>query len=95
MYIPKPFQVEDKNEIFRFVEANAFGQLISNLDGRPFSTHLPFWLSKDKTHVFAHLAKQNPQLKSMDGQEVLITLEGSHDYISPSWYDSAGVPTWN
>ena len=26
---------------------------------------------------------------------MLITLQGAHDYISPSWYASPGVPTWN
>jgi transcriptional regulator len=24
-----------------------------------------------------------------------VTLEGPHNYISPSWYLSPGVPTWN
>ena len=43
MYIPKHFEVFDKDEIFSFVEANAFGQLISNVNGRLFSTDLPFY----------------------------------------------------
>jgi transcriptional regulator len=25
----------------------------------------------------------------------LVTLQGAHDYISPSWYAGSGVPTWN
>ena len=24
-----------------------------------------------------------------------MTLQGSHDYVSPSWYETPGVPTWN
>jgi len=24
-----------------------------------------------------------------------VTLQGDHAYVSPSWYESAGVPTWN
>lgn len=95
MYIPKHFEITDKDEIFAFVEANAFGQLISNVNGRPFSTHLPFLLSEDKLKIIGHLAVQNPQHTEIDGQEVLITLAGSHDYISPAWYSSLGVPTWN
>ena len=42
-----------------------------------------------------HLALQNPQYAELEGQEVLISIEGPHDYISPSWYNSPGVPTWN
>jgi transcriptional regulator len=95
MYIPKSFEVTDREEIFAFIEANAFGQLISNVEGRHFSTHLPFLVSEDKTKIIAHLARQNTQLKEIEGQEVLITFDGPHDYISPSWYSGAGVPTWN
>ena len=95
MYIPKHFEVTNKDEMYAFIEANAFGQLISNVDGRFFSTHMPFLLSEDKATIYGHLAKQNPQLSDVDEQEILITLEGAHDYISPSWYSSPGVPTWN
>lgn len=95
MYIPKPFEVNDDNEKFSFIQENAFGQLISQLDGRLFSTHMPFLLSEDKTKIYGHLAIANPQHKQLAGQEVLITLEGAHGYVSPSWYNSPGVPTWN
>ena len=95
MYIPSCFEVTDREEIFGFIEANAFGQLISNVDGRPFSTHLPFLLSEDRTKIFAHLAGQNTQLREIAGQEVLVSFEGPHDYISPAWYDGPGVLTWN
>lgn len=95
MYIPKQFEVTDKDEIFSFIEANAFGQLISNVDDKLCSTHLPFLVSEDKTKLIAHLAKQNPQHLNLNEREVLITLGGAHDYISPSWYSNGGVPTWN
>ncbi|TQV78778.1 FMN-binding negative transcriptional regulator [Exilibacterium tricleocarpae] len=95
MYIPKYFEVTNQQEIYAFIEANGFGQLTSNLAGRLFSTHLPFLLSKDRTKLLCHLAKENPQASDIEGQEVLVTLQGPHDYISPSWYLSPGVPTWN
>jgi len=95
MYTPKYFEVTDEKEIFSFIEANGFGQIISNSDGRLFSTHIPFLLSADKTKLLGHFAKKNPQLKDIENQEVMVSLQGSHDYISPSWYISPGVPTWN
>lgn len=95
MYIPKYFEITDKNEQFAFIAANGFGQLISTSNDRPCSTHLPFLLSEDKTKLLAHLAIQNSQVDSINGQQVLVTLQGAHDYISPSWYEGAGVPTWN
>jgi transcriptional regulator len=94
MYIPKHFEVTDNEEIFSFVEANACGQLISQVDGRFLHIFL-FLVSKDRTRIFAHLAKANPQLIDIEKQEAMLTFEGPHDYISPSWYTSLGVPTWN
>ena len=70
MYTPKIFEVTDEKEIFAFIEANAFGQLISNSGGRLFSTHLPFLLCEDKTRLLGHLARQNPQAQDIQGQEV-------------------------
>jgi transcriptional regulator len=95
MYIPENFNITEQDEIFSFIESNGFGQLTSQVNGRLFSTHVPFLVNRDRTKLIAHVAKQNPQHTEIEGQEVLITLQGPHDYISPSWYGSAGVPTWN
>ena len=95
MYIPKHFEITEEDETHAFIAANAFGQLISNANGQLLSTHLPFLISDDRTKLLCHLAKQNPQLKDIEAKEVLITFQGAHDYISPSWYAGPGVPTWN
>jgi len=95
MYLPKHFEVTDDLEKLAFIEAHNFGQLISQVDGRLFSTHLPFLLNKEKMCLLGHVARQNPQHKQITGQEVLITFQGAHDYISPSWFATPGVPTWN
>lgn len=95
MYIPKHFEETEKEEIYAFVESNALGQLTSQSGVRLIGTHIPFLLSDDRTKLLGHMAKQNPQLQGIEGQEILVTLQGAHDYISPSWYTGAGVPTWN
>ena len=95
MYTPQHFDVTDKAELFSFIEANGFGQLVSTVAGRIVSTHIPFLLSADRTHLLAHVARQNPQHGEIEDQEVLVSLQGPHDYVSPSWYSSPGVPTWN
>ncbi len=95
MYIPRHFEVTDDDQIIAFIEANGFGQLISSVQGKLFSSHIPFLLSSDKQKLVGHLAKQNPQHSDIDTQSVLVTLQGPHAYISPSWYRSPGVPNWN
>jgi transcriptional regulator len=95
MYVPKHFEVSDADEIFEFVDANAFGQLISRQDGEIVASHLPFLVAANRQQLHCHLARQNPQWQQLEGQRVLITFQGAHDYVSPSWYETAGVPTWN
>ncbi len=95
MYIPKHFDQPDKDKAIVFIRANAFGQLVSSVDGRLFGSHVPFMISSDGSTMLCHMARQNPQWDGIEGQEVLITFQGPHDYISPSWYTSPGVPTWN
>ncbi len=95
MYIPKHFNVTDKEEIFSFIKANSFGQLISLVKGKLFSSHIPFVLVNDNQSIQCHIAKRNPQWEDIEDQEVLITFQGPQDYVSPSWYTSPGVPTWN
>lgn len=95
MYLPKHFEVSDNDEIFAFMEQYSFGQLISNANGRLFSTHIPFLISREENQLIGHLAKANPQHKTLEGQEILVTMQGAHDYVSPSWFETPGVPTWN
>ncbi|MCG8414873.1 MAG: FMN-binding negative transcriptional regulator [Pseudomonadales bacterium] len=94
MYIPKHFEVTDATEVDRFIEANDFGILVSQVDEKSFATHIPF--SRPETNrLEAHIAKANPQWQQLDGQEVLVIFAGSHGYVSPGWIGGIGVPTWN
>lgn len=95
MYVPEQFSISDREEIFSFIDANAFGQLISIDAQRPLASHLPFLIAKDRRTVLCHLARQNPQWRQLGEQQVLVTFLGPHDYVSPSWYRNPGVPTWN
>ena len=95
MYIPKHFEITDETEISKFIEANSFGQLISLIDTAIVSTHIPFFFDTESRVLLGHMAKANPQWQQIQKQKVLVTLQGEHAYVSPSWYESAGVLTWN
>lgn len=95
MYIPDHFNVPDINTAIAFIRANAFGQLVSQVDGQLFASHIPFLISGDGDRMFCHIARKNPQWQGIETQDVLVTFQGPHDYISPSWYSAPGVPTWN
>jgi transcriptional regulator len=95
MYIPKHFEITDETEISKFIEANSFGQLISLIDTAILSTQIPFFFDTDSGVLLDHMAKANPQWQQVQKQKILVTLPGEHAYVSPSWYESAGVLTWN
>lgn len=95
MYIPQHFAITDPEEVANFIRANSFGQLISLHDGAIVASLIPFIFDADAGKLIGHLAKTNPQWQQLQDQKVLISLQGDHAYVSPSWYESKGVPTWN
>ena len=95
MYSPPSFVVEDQATLDQFICEHNFGQLISTHQGRLFSSHLPFLYDAKSRTLTGHLARQNPQHQELADQEVMVTLSGSHAYISPTWYAVNNVPTWN
>ncbi len=99
MYIHPLNNWEDEPEIVDFIQKNAFATLVSQMDGKPWATHLPFVLGKTTSGeaiLSGHVAKANQQEKSiLANDEVLVIFQGPHAYISSSWYDHENVPTWN
>ncbi len=49
MYLPKHFEEHDQTEILRFIEAHAFGTLVTVDAGVPFASHIPFLLEQGET----------------------------------------------
>ena len=96
MYTAKINRNENTEELHEFIQANGFAILVSNVEGKPWATHLPLLLSRDKKKLLGHIAKGNKQWKewSVD-TEVLAIFQGPHAYISSSWYDHENVSTWN
>jgi transcriptional regulator len=99
MYVPAHFAEPDLGTLHQFIEGHPFGLLISQHDGRPFATHLPFLLDRTagpNGTLLGHVARQNPQWQQLAGQPVLGVFHGPHAYVSPTWYRAGRtVPTWN
>jgi transcriptional regulator len=99
MYIPAAFAETDLKRLHDFIEQNSFGLLVSQVDGQPFASHLPFLLDRSAgPHgtLVCHLARANPQWREAAGQTALAIFSGPHAYVSPTWYEAEMVvPTWN
>src|ERR1700759_3803266 len=98
MYVPSHFAETDLATLHDFIERYSFGLLVSQVDGQPFGTHLPFLLDRSAPHgtLIGHMARANPHWQSLREQPALVVFAGPHAYISPTWYEAANVvPTWN
>lgn len=99
MYLPEHFEETNSERIAALIENNSFGMLVTAPDGVPFASHLPFIFecaAGAKGRLLCHMARANPQWQHFSRcGEVLVVFQGPHAYISPSWYSSSGVPTWN
>ena len=99
MYIPEHFKETDPVRISALIEGHPFGMLVTAPEGVPFVSHLPFLFERpagSQGKLLGHMARANPQWQHFStDREVLAVFQGPHAYVSPSWYSSAGVPTWN
>lgn len=96
MYIPPAFREERGAQILRFIRQNPFGMLVTVEAGEPCINHIPFLLDEDAGLIYWHLAAANPQASQLwEGRAATLVFHGPHAYVSPTWYEKPGVPTWN
>ncbi len=99
MYIPKHFDMPERDRQIAFMRTNSFATLVSMVDGAPFASHVPVRAGMDADRIWLsfHLAKANPQANALRAApELLAIFHGPHAYISPSNYAAQeSVPTWN
>ncbi|WP_299007442.1 FMN-binding negative transcriptional regulator [uncultured Shewanella sp.] len=88
--------MHNTNDLRTFIKAYPFGVLVSS---DLTATHLPFIGDIDEEGnviLYSHFARANRHWRQLDKKEVMVVLNGPHDYISPRWYVSKpNVPTWN
>jgi len=101
MYIPKAFREDDVKKLHKLMQEYSFAALVTQQDGAPVATHLPFLLDSERGPygtLMAHMARANAQWRAFNEgrREALVIFQGPHAYISPSWYEvELSVPTWN
>ena len=97
MYPPPYYQTDDRRRLQAFLQQHYFGLLLSNSSGINF-TPLPFLFDwhDENYRAYCHLARNNPQLKHLDGAEVSIIIQGPHAFVPASCYQQQpAVSTWN
>jgi transcriptional regulator len=99
MYTPTYFKEERTDVLYRFIKDNSFGILITyDKNNNLHVTHINFFLEEKEGQavLYGHIAQANPQAEYLDSNcKALAIFTGPHSYISPTWYKTNDVPTWN
>jgi len=99
MYTPAYFAEPDGRRIASLIEQYGFATLLTPTASGLHITHAPLMLdTTDGEHgkLLGHLARANPHADALrDGVAVTALFHGPHGYVSPTWYETPGVPTWN
>ncbi len=96
MYLPKDYRNNNREEQLEFIRKNSFGMLVSDVNNKPWATHIPFILNSDGTKLTSHISRGNVQWKHFSSEkEVMVVFLGPNAYVSSSWYNHENVPTWN
>jgi transcriptional regulator len=100
MYLPKLFAESNLTRLQDLIEDYNFGTLLCQRElGTAEVVHVPFLLDRSRGPygaLLGHVARANPVWRLFDGSATAqIIFQGPHGYISPTWYVSRQVPTWN
>ena len=99
MYIPRYYSQNNPDVIDGFIQSNSFATLVSVTDDGPTAVHIPVELRIDcdgGRWLYGHVARANRIWRSFHAERnLLVIFNGPHAYISPRWFTSVNVPTWN
>lgn len=99
MYTPSAFAESEGHVLVQCMMDHPFATIVcADSSGALHLTHAPVTVTTGPAgvRVAGHFARQNPHWRLFDGaREVVVVFHGPHAYVSPRWYDTPSVPTWN
>lgn len=93
------YLMTDPDEVKRLIRGNPWGTYVSYTANGLVASHYPTLLDEsdaDGITIFSHFGRPDEQLHELGEHEMLVVIQGPHDYVSSSWYSPGDViPTWN
>lgn len=87
----------DPEEVKRLIRAHPWATFVSSTSNGLVASHYPVLLEdREEISIVSHFGKPDDRLHELGQHEILVIVQGAHDYVSPSWYPpGAVIPTWN
>lgn len=92
------YLMTDPDEVKRLIRKNPWATFVSNTAAGLVASHYPVLLDEtaDEIVLLSHFGRPDEINHELGEHEVLVIIQGEHDYVSASWYDSDEiVSTWN
>ncbi|WP_432876704.1 FMN-binding negative transcriptional regulator [Kribbella sp. CA-245084] len=97
MYVDPDYAEPNLDEIARLIAAHPFATLVTD-EPELRIAHVPVQVrdTDDGLQLVAHVAGLDPFADSIrQGARILVSVVGPSVYVSPAWYASRGLPTYN
>ena len=92
------YLMTDADEVKRLVRSHPWATFVSATGAGLVASHYPVLLDEDDAGItlLSHFGRPDDELHELGSHELLVVVQGPHDYVSPSWYAPGDlVPTWN
>ena len=92
------YLMTDPEEVKRLIRNNPWATFVSATSNGLVASHYPVLLDEARSDItiLSHFGRPDDVLHELGQHEVLVIIQGPHDYISPSWYAPGDlIPTWN
>jgi transcriptional regulator len=96
MYVDPDYAEPDLDEVTRLIEAQPFATLVTD-EPELRIAHVPVQVRREpELQIVAHVAGLDPFAESIRQRaRILVSVLGPSVYVSPAWYASRGLPTYN
>lgn len=92
------YLMTEPQEVKRLIRGNPWATIVSPTSNGLVASHYPVLLEEDAEgiSIVSHFGRPDEQLHELGQHEVLVIIQGPHDYVSASLYEPGDlVATWN
>lgn len=92
------FMLTDPEEVKRLIRENPWATFVSHTANGLVASHYPVMVDEDADEltIVSHFGRPDERNHELGQHEMLVIVQGPHDYVSASWYDPGQLAsTWN
>ena len=92
------YLMTDPEQVKELIRRHPWATFVSHTADGLVASHYPVLLDEEAEDIvlLSHFGRPDDELHELGSHEMLVIVQGPHDYVSPSWYAPGEViPTWN